>query len=505
VSEAAPPLLEIRALAKRYAGATALKGMDLAAEAGEVHAIVGANGAGKSTLMNLLSGVIVPTSGEIRIDGEPVALSSPAVAQGLGIATVHQEFSLVPQLSVARNIFLGREPADRIGWVDRRRLSEATRALCDRYHLHLDPEAEVNDLSVAEQQLVEIARALSVPSRILILDEPTAVLSLAEQTNLFSIIGKLKASGMLVLYVSHRLQEILSIADRATVLRDGEKVATRPVTGLSMDELVFLMIGAASTSRAPRMASGRGTQLFDIRYRVGADESRLLLRGGEIVGLAGLVGAGRTTFARALAGAGRARAGVTLFRAGVEERIASPREAMRAGVAYLTEDRKRDGLFANLDIVANTSAAALTRVSCVGFRRPGRERKLAGGILERLRLQARTLDMPAGQLSGGNQQKVVFGRALLRAPQLLICDEPTRGVDVRTKGEIHSILAELAGQGVAVLVISSEIDELLAISHRIVVMRDRMLVAEMPVEEADEVSILVAASGGRQQQPVAVK
>jgi ABC-type sugar transport system ATPase subunit len=310
---------------------------------------------------------------------------------------------------------------------------------------------------------------------------------------------------MLVLYVSHRLQEILSIADRATVLRDGEKVATRPVTGLSMDELVFLMIGAASTSRAPRMASGSGTQLFDIRYRVGADESRLLLRGGEIVGLAGLVGAGRTTFARALAGAGRARAGVTLFRAGVEERIASPREAMRAGVAYLTEDRKRDGLFANLDIVANTSAAALTRVSRVGFRRPGRERKLAGGILERLRLHARTLDMPAGQLSGGNQQKVVFGRALLRAPQLLICDEPTRGVDVRTKGEFHSILAELAGQGVAVLVISSEIDELLAISHRIVVMRDRMLVAEMPVEEADEVSILVAASGGRQQQRAAVK
>ena len=493
-ADRATSLLEVRGLAKRYPGVLALKAMDLVAEAGEVHAIVGANGAGKSTLMNLLSGVIRPSAGEIMIEGRRVDLANPAVAQELGIATVHQEFSLVPQLSVARNIFLGREPTRR-GLVDERRLIEATRLLFARHHLHLDPRAEVGQLSVAEQQIVEIARALSVSSRILILDEPSAVLSLAEQSNLFATIRRLKEAGLLILYVSHRLEEILAIADRVTVLRDGEKVAARLIAGLSLDELVTLMTGGASERRSADRPAGEASADFSIRYRADSHESRLTIRGGEILGLAGLVGAGRTTLAQAAAGMPREGAEAVLGFDGSERRFASPRDAIRAGVTYLTEDRKRDGLFANLDIVANTSAAALPLVSKAGLRRPGHEKRVVAEVLERLRLKARGLDMPVGQLSGGNQQKVVFGRALLRRPRLLICDEPTRGIDVEAKAEVHEILRELAAEGVAVLVISSEIDELLAVSHKIAVMRDRRLVAEMPVEAADEATILLAASG----------
>jgi len=505
-SEAPSPLLQVHGLAKQYGGVAALKGVDLSAEAGEVHAIVGANGAGKSTLMNILAGVVAPSQGEIAIDGVTEPSLTPVRSQQRGIATVHQELSLVPQLSVARNVYLGREPTSHFGLVDEDRMLADARALFESYHLELDPEALVEDLSVAEQQLVELAHALSGSSRVLILDEPTAVLSGSEQHNLFRIIAELKAKGLLILYVSHRLEEILTIADRVTVLRDGVKVTTRPVRGLTMEELVTLMIGESrifdpSARRPGGDGSARGG-LTPIRidYRRGPENGSFEVGQGEIVGLAGLVGSGRTTLARVLCGSRREDTQVAVTLDGRGQAFASPQAAMRAGIAYVTEDRKRDGLFANLSIVKNASAAALSLFSTAGLLRPRNERRHVGELLRRLRLAARTLDMPVEQLSGGNQQKVVFGRALMRKPRLLVCDEPTRGVDVGAKREIYDLLRELAGRGVAVLVISSEIEELIALTQRIVVMRDRRIVAELETRQTNAAQVLLAASGGRRQE-----
>ena len=489
------PLLEVMNLQKHYPGVAALKGVDLAAERGEIHAIVGANGAGKSTLMNLISGATVPTSGDIRIDGTPVRISSPQTAQALGIATVYQEFSLVPQLSVARNIFLGREPSSRLGFVDERRLEADAAALLARFRIVLDPRTEVSGLSVAEQQLVEIARALSFKARILILDEPTAVLSLSEQNNLFGIMRQLRTEGILVLCVSHRLEEVLAIADRVTVMRDGAMVGTRSIAGLTISDLVGMMIGTERRSARERPAVPDDAERYEIGYTTTAATQSISVRRGEILGLAGLVGAGRTTFARAVAGITRPGATAAVTLGGRPLDTASPRAAMREGVVYLTEDRKRDGIFAGIDIIGNATAAALSGIGRFGLRDRGEERRRSQSILERLRLVASSLRIPIAKLSGGNQQKVVLGRALMTAPRLLICDEPTRGIDVGAKAEIHDLLRELAAQGTAMIVISSEFDELLALAHRIVVMTDRRFVADIPVDAADEAVILAAAAG----------
>ncbi len=489
------PLLEVRNLQKHYPGVAALKGVDFTAEAGEIHAIVGANGAGKSTLMNLISGATAPTGGDILIEGRAVRFASPHAAQAHGIATVYQEFSLVPQISVARNIFLGREPRGPFGLVDEPRLNADAVELLSRFHIALDPRTEVSSLSVAEQQLVEIVRALSFKGRILILDEPTAVLSLSEQENLFDIMRRLRSEGMLVLYVSHRLQEVLSIADRVTVMRDGGMVGTRPIDGLSMNELVSMMVGEnRGATGSPRSLTHAGAA-YEIAYTTAGGTERLSVREGEILGLAGLVGAGRTTFARAVAGCGSNTAMAHVTRAGQTLGTRSPRAAMRAGIVYLTEDRKRDGIFAGIDIIGNATAAVLPRLGRFGLRSRRAERQRSRTILERLRLAVADLNMHIGKLSGGNQQKVVLGRALMTAPKLLICDEPTRGIDVGAKLEIHALLQELAAQGTAMIVISSEIDELLGLAHRIVVMSDCRFVAEMPIDDASEAAILTAAAG----------
>ena len=493
---AATPLLEVTGLGRAYAGVAALVDVDFSAKAGEVHAVVGANGAGKSTLMGILAGAIRPDAGEIRIGGERLAATGPGLAQRAGIATVYQELTLVPQLSVARNIFLGREPVGRFGLVDEARLLVGATQVLAENELALDPRAPVGTLSIAQQQLVELARALSLAPRILILDEPTAVLAAAEQQRLYRIVARLKQRGLLVLFVSHRLEEVLAIADRVTVLRDGRTVACRPVERLAMADLVSLMVGDLRDQRAESAAPLGDRPAIAIRYRH-RDEARMIqVRPGEIVGLAGLVGAGRTTLARAIAGLPRSGVAVDVTLDGREHRFSSPRRATAAGIAYVTEDRKRDGLFANLDIVANTSAAALGQFASAGFRRPALERQRCADLLARLRLVAKSLDMPVAQLSGGNQQKVVFARAMLRRPRLLLCDEPTRGVDVEAKAEIHDLMRELAMKGVALMVVSSEIEELLGLCHRILVMRDRAIVAEFPSQEADEAAILLAASGG---------
>jgi ABC-type sugar transport system ATPase subunit len=488
------PFLEIRGRSRRFPGVDALSAVDFEAELGEVHALVGANGAGKSTLMNILAGVLPASSGEIRLGGAPFRPDSPRAAQAQGVSIVYQELSLIPQRSVAQNVFLGREPASRLGVVDGGRLHADTRALLEHYRLPLAADAAVEDLSVAQQQLVEIARALSVDARVLILDEPTAVLSLHEQHNLFAIVARLKEAGLLVLYVSHRLDEIFTVADRVTVLRDGRKVATLDTRKTSQSELVRLMIGHEVRDRLQLSEVADDRPLLEATYRSDRGSSTFSLRPGEILGLAGFVGAGRSHLARALAGLGKA-AEIDLSIRGAPQRLRGPADAIAAGLLYVTEDRKREGLFANLSVLANTTAAALPTFARAGFLRARAERERAGAMLQSLRLIAQSLDVPIDELSGGNQQKVVLGRVLMRAPKILICDEPTRGVDVGAKDEIYGILARLAAAGVGIIVISSEMKELLMLSHRILVMRDRVIVAALATPTTSEDELLLAATG----------
>jgi ABC-type sugar transport system ATPase subunit len=489
------PLLEARELSKSFPGVIALDRVDIEGAAGEVLAVVGANGAGKSTLMNLLAGVFPPSGGEIRLDGRPVVFGSPRAAREAGIATVYQDVSSIPELSVTENIFLGREPAGFLGSIDRPWLHAQTVALLARHQLPLDPTTPVGQLGVADRQLVELARALSFEARVLILDEPTSVLSMPEQENLFGIINKLKQAGLLVLYVSHRLDEVFAVADRVTVLRDGRKVGMLAAAEATQDDLVRLMTGQKARRVFPLTPlEASAAPVLEAAVPAPGGEVRLSMRAGEIVGLAGMVGAGRTQLARRLVGLDGGRAQVTI--GGRSLRIRSPRQALRQGMVYLTEDRKRDGIFANLSVISNTTAGSLGGISRLGFLSRREERTRGQAILERLRLTSRSLAVPAHELSGGNQQKLLIARALLSEPRVLICDEPTRGVDVGAKDEIYAILLELAAQGVAILVISSEIKELLTVTHRLLVMRDSRVVAEMPTSEADEHAVIAAATGG---------
>jgi ABC-type sugar transport system ATPase subunit len=489
------PLLETRELSRSFPGVLALDRVDIEGAAGEVLAVVGANGAGKSTLMNLLAGVFPPSGGEIRLDGRPVVFASPRAAREAGIAIVYQDVSSIPELTVAENIFLGREPAGSLGSIDRSRLHAQTLALLERHQLPLDPAAPVDRMGVADRQLVELARALSFEARVLILDEPTSVLSMREQENLFGIIVKLKQAGLLVLYVSHRLDEVFAVADRVTVLRNGRKMGTLAAVEATQDDLVRMMTGEKARRVFPVMPlEASAAPVLEAVVPAPGGEVHLSMRAGEIVGLAGMVGAGRTRLARRLVGLDGGRAQVTI--GGRSLRIRSPRQALCRGIVYLTEDRKRDGVFANLPVTSNTTAASLGRISRLGFLSRREERTRSQAILERLRLTSRSLAVPARELSGGNQQKLLIARALLSEPRVLICDEPTRGVDVGTKDEIYAILLELAAQGVAILMISSEIKELLAVTHRLLVMRDGRAVAEMSTSEADEHAVVAAATGG---------
>jgi ABC-type sugar transport system ATPase subunit len=487
-------LLEIRGLGKRFGAVAALQGVDFRAGGGEVHALTGANGAGKSTLMNLLAGVYAPSAGEIAIDGCAVRFASPAEARAAGVAAVYQELAVLPELSVAENIWLGREPRTRWRLLDRRALVARTARLLEEYRIPLDPGAIAGSLSVAARQLVEIARALSSSARILTLDEPTAVLSAEERRRLFDTVGELKRRGLLVLFVSHRLDEVFEIADHVTVLRNGQRVFSAATADTTRGELVRHMVGHDVDDRihaGAREACAGPSIAITIHGEPAS--LQLQLGHGEIVGLAGLVGSGRTRLARRLAGL---EEGV-----GVEYRIGERRfpvrsaaQAIASGIVYLTEDRKRDGLFGGLSVLRNTSAATLQGVSRFGFIDRREERRRAEPALEKLRLVAASLRAPVRSLSGGNQQKVLFARALLARPRLLLCDEPTRGVDVGAREEIYRLMDTLSREGVSVVLISSDLKELLSLCHRILVVRDATVVAELP-PTASEVDIVGAAVG----------
>jgi ribose transport system ATP-binding protein len=475
---------------------------------GEVHALLGENGAGKSTLMKILSGAYSRDGGEIWVDGHQVDIRTPRRAQILGISTIYQELNLVPYLSVAENIFLGNEPERFPGIIDRNRLFGGSQSLLDELGVAVDARTPLARLSVAERQMVEVAKALSVESRILIMDEPTSALTESEIEQLFTTIGRLKQKGVAIVYISHRLQEIPRIADRVTVLRDGKYVATRHVSEASLPDLVHLMVDRELEDHFPKEVVPPGEELLRVINLTRGKELRNIsfsLRAGEVLGMAGLVGAGRTSVARALFGVDRIDSGEVRIRGQVVQ-VSSPAAAIRHGMGFLTEDRKDEGLVLSLSAQNNISLASLDRVSHSGVINRSEEKDLAGRFFEKLRIKATGPHQLVAHLSGGNQQKVVLGKWLARNADILIFDEPTRGIDVGSKVEIYRLMNELTEQGAGIIMISSELPEVLGMSDRILVMRDGGIEAELAREEADQEKIVAAAlgqAGSRNGRPAA--
>ena len=477
-------LVRMEAIEKRFPGVHALKSVGFDLRAGEVHALMGENGAGKSTLMKILSGVYQPDGGRILIDGAEVGVPSPKAAQDLGIGIIHQELALMRDLTVAQNIWIGREPRLSLGRIDEARQNADTAALFRRMNLGIDPRGAVGGLTIARQQMVEIAKALSHRSRVLIMDEPTAALTEAEIAELFTIIRQLRAEGVGIVYISHKMDEIKRIADRITVMRDGAHVGTVEAADTPMARIIAMMVG--------REIGEESVSIPDLSAAPVALEVRNLTRGrevrgvsfslkkGEILGFAGLMGAGRTETARAIFGAEPAEAGEVLVH-GKPALIRSPSDAVRAGIGYLSEDRKHYGLALGMDVRDNIALASLDRHAD----RLGRidERALAGiarDYIARLRIRTPHDRQPVRLLSGGNQQKVVIAKWLLRDCDILIFDEPTRGIDVGAKSEIYRLLNDLAAAGKAIIVISSELPEILRLSHRIAVMCEGRLTGILP-------------------------
>jgi inositol transport system ATP-binding protein len=490
------PLLRLSGLTKRFPGVTALADVSMDIRAGEVLGLLGENGAGKSTLLKIVSGAQHPDAGTIEWHGEAITLATPHRAQARGIVTIYQEFNLVPDLSIAENVFIGREPL-RAGLIDWPRLRAETVAVTRRIGLDLDPMLAVRELSVAEQQMVEIARALSMQSHLIIMDEPTSALSETEVERLLRIMAGLRADGLGVIFVTHRLSEAMRICDRVTVLRDGRLVGTRAVAGLGMDELIRMMVGRAASElyRRPATRHAPGAVRLSVRKLGNAGVAThgtvlhdidLEVRQGEILGIAGLVGAGRTEFARAVFGADAILTG-EIFVDGKRVALRSPRDAIRAGIGLVPEDRKLQALFLSQAVRSNFSIAALAQFLWLGiFVRERAEAAALESYRRALKIRMSSGEQAVVNLSGGNQQKVVLARWLALKPKVLIVDEPTRGVDIAAKAEVHELLDELAGSGIAVVAISSELPEVLAISDRIVTMREGRITGELPAGEASQ-------------------
>jgi rhamnose transport system ATP-binding protein len=492
------PLLSLSNISKSFAGVHALKRVSFELRSGEVHALVGENGAGKSTLIKIISGAHRPDTGTLSVAAHEVTENDPILSRELGIAVIYQRPALLPDLTVAENVALGLERRDAVRivrWTTRR--NRATELL-RRVGASIDPDALVHTLSMPEQQLVEIARALGADARILILDEPTASLSDREVERLLDVLRELKRQGVGIIYISHRLEELFQVADRVTVLRDGESVATRRINEVDQAELIRLMVGREITAIFPKQAVPIGDVILRLRElscrQTGVHEVSFEVRAGEIVGLAGLVGAGRTELARILFGLTPADAGTIEWR-GNPTVIHSPAQAARLGIAYVPEDRRRHGVILEMPITTNATLAVLDRISVHGWLNFRRERALAAGYVKQLSIKAASLASPVGDLSGGNQQKVSVARWLATEPQLLILDEPTQGIDVGAKAEIHRLMCELAGRGMAILMVSSELPEILGMSDRIVVMHDGKVSGILDRAGATQERVLALALG----------
>jgi ribose transport system ATP-binding protein len=491
------PLLRLHGIAKHFPGVQALSDVAFDLRPGEVHALMGENGAGKSTLIKILCGVQPPDAGEILLDGVPVTITSPVHAYALGISPVHQELHFEPYLSVAENIFLGRQPTNRCGLIDHRRLLNEARRVLGELGVAIDPQALVGRLSIAERQVIAIARAVSMRARIMIFDEPTSSLSRREADLLMAMIRRLRDQGIGILYVSHRMEEIFDLCDRVTVLRDGRYVATRDVAATNMGELVRMIVGRDLESPGARIAVAAGAVVLEVRHlskRGLLRDISFALRRGEIVGLSGLVGAGRTELARTifcdlLADAGEVRIDGQPFHG------RHPRQAIAAGIGLVPEDRKEQGLVTSLSVMANISMARLGSLTRLGVLSGVRERRLVRDYVERLAIRTPSLEQKAMYLSGGNQQRVVIAKWLATQSKVLIVDEPTRGVDVGAKAEIHNLLRALAAGGMAILMISSDMPEILAVSDRVLVMHRGRLAGELSAAAATQEAIMNYAMG----------
>ncbi len=491
--------LVMRGIRKSFDGTQALKGVNFSARRGEVHAIVGENGAGKSTLMKILAGALRRDGGEILLDGQPVVLRSPLSAHRLGIHAVYQEFSLVRHLNITENILLGQMPTGRVNWlVDWKRAHKlAEEKLSDIGFTGLDVHSLVSSLSVSHQQMVEIAKAAVTKPRIWILDEPSAVLSQEELKRLFAVIQRLKEDSALILYISHRLDEVFQIADRITVLKDGELIGTVQPQETDENQLIKMMVGRNLGEFYPKRGNRPGDELLSVEKlsREGSfSDVSFCVRSSEIVGLFGLVGSGRSQLARCIFGADRVTGGAMRL-GGDPLAPRSPRDAVRAGVALVTEDRKRDGLVMSCSIRDNASMAILPQVSHWTILNTQQRDTLVQNEVRELSVQPADIRRLARQLSGGNQQKVVLAKWLLSQARILILDEPTRGVDVATKVEIYRIIGDLAEKGVGILIISSELPEILGMSDRTIVMREGHLVGEFLTAQASEETLLACAAG----------
>ena len=493
----APLALRMRGIRKAFPGVVALDGVDFEVRRGEVHVLLGENGAGKSTLMKVLSGALGKDAGEIELEGRRVEIEGPAHAQELGIRIIYQEFNLIPQLSAAENIFLGKEPTLGGGILDRRRMAREAERLLSELGVRIDPNRAVRDLGIAQQQMVEVAKALSGEARVLIMDEPTSALTETEIHELFATIGRLTATGVAVIYISHRLEEVERIGHRVTVLRDGRLVATHGVGEVTIAHLIRLMANRELTEHYPKKRVPPGRELLRVEGLTRAGVLRdvsFTLHAGEVLGVAGLLGAGRTELARAIMGADPLDAGRVIVK-GEEVRVRAPRDAIRRGVGFLPEDRKTQGLVLELAVSRNLALPSTTRLSRLGVVDAGAEKALAGRWVDELRVKTPGLEQRVVLLSGGNQQKVVLGKWLAADVDVLIMDEPTRGIDVGSKVEIYQLMNQLTAQGRGILMISSELPEVLGMSDRILVMRQGRIAAELDAVAATQEAVLRAALG----------
>jgi len=491
------PVLQLTGISKRFGAVQALTDVDLALFAGEVHALVGENGAGKSTLVKILAGIHQPDAGHMRLKERELVLSGPAAARDLGIAVIHQHPNLFPDLTVAENVFVGRLPRNSVRGVDWGELNKSAERLFATLGVKQSVSVPVRGLSVADQQLVEIAKSLSLEARVLVMDEPTASLSGREVERLFTIIRQLRGRGVAILFVDHRMEEVFEIADRVSVLRDGRHVITAPVSELTPADAIRHMVGRRLETLFPKEHATIGEVALEVRglARKGVfSDVSFQVRHGEIVGLAGLVGAGRTEVARVLFGIDRADAGEVLV-AGKRADINSPKDAMRLGIVYVPEDRHEQGLVLDFSIAANVSLPIVQKLSRLLVVDRAQERRLAADYSKQLQVRSTGVDQTASGLSGGNQQKVVIAKWLATRPTVLLLDEPTQGVDIGAKAEVHRIISQLAAQGMAIVLISSELLEVLGMADRIVVLHEGRVAAEFGRDNASQERIMAAATG----------
>jgi ABC-type sugar transport system ATPase subunit len=492
------PLLEFRQITKRFLGVLALDDVSVAIERGACHALVGENGAGKSTLGKILAGVYQADAGELLLDGKIIRPASPRAARDLGIAMVHQELAFCPNLSIAENLCLGDLPRNRLGWVSRRELHARARALLAEIGADLDPADLLGTLSTGREQLVQIAAAVGTGARVIIMDEPTSSLSLGETHELFRLVRTLKARGLTLIYVSHRLEEIFALCDAVTVLRDGRHIATQPIAATNPAHLVQQMIGRELLVREPaHLARPPGPERLRVENLSSPglfEKINLSVRAGEIVGLAGLVGAGRSEVAQAIFGLDPAATGQLALH-GRATPLGSLRATLAAKFGLVPEDRKRQGLVLSMNCRENTTLAALPQLTRLGWVRRRAERELATRFAQRLRVKTPSLETSIATLSGGNQQKIALAKWIARECDILVVDEPTRGIDVGAKAEIYQLLDELALEGKAILIISSELPELIGLCGRILVMRQGRLAGELPRSHFSEAALLRLMAG----------